>query len=65
LRVELTLEEALELFKEKKLTVMVNDGTLEWADRNQDDFVNGEVRGFKVPYGSWTFERDLIVDSNS
>ena len=54
LRVELTLEEALELFKEKKLTVMVYEETLMKVDVDGWDSVEGLV-----------LEQDLIVDSNS
>ena len=54
LRVELTLEEALELFKEKKLTVMVYEETLMKVDVDGWDSIEGLV-----------LEQDLIVDSNS
>ena len=53
-RVELTLEEALELFKEKKLTVMVYEETLMKVDVDGWDSIEGLV-----------LEQDLIVDSNS
>jgi hypothetical protein len=56
LEVELTLEEALKLFNDNKLTVSVYDETLNWA--------NGKKEGlFVFDDGSmdfsWTFERDV------
>ena len=61
LEVELTLEEALKLFNERKLTVMVYQETLDWAIRSNfiTQFFGKGLSRQKLLYDSWTFEKDV------